>query len=78
MKWKQARSFEDNQYVLDIAAKDKMLVGTVGDLEPDKPEFRSQLERFHRNPLFRGIRYGNIWNRDLSTAVKNAGLHCRN
>ena len=56
---------EDNQWVLDVAAKDTILVGTVGDLEPGKPEFQSQLERFHRNPLFRGIRYGNLWGRDL-------------
>jgi L-fuconolactonase len=56
---------EDNQWVLDVAAKDKIIVGTIGDLEPGKPEFRKQLERFQRNPLFRGIRYGNIWDRDL-------------
>ena len=47
---------EDNQWVLDVSAKDKMIVGTVGDLEPGKPEFRKQLDRFHRNPLFLGIR----------------------
>jgi predicted TIM-barrel fold metal-dependent hydrolase len=56
---------EDNQWVLDIAAKDTIIVGTVGDLEPGKPDFRKQLERFHQNPLFRGIRYGNLWNRDF-------------
>jgi L-fuconolactonase len=56
---------EDNQWVLDIAAKDTIIVGTVGDLEPDKPDFRKQLDRFHRNPLFRGIRYGNLWGRSL-------------
>lgn len=56
---------EDNQWVLDIAAKDKIIVGTVGDLEPGKPDFRKQLERFHRNPLFLGIRYGNLWGRNL-------------
>jgi len=56
---------EDNQWVLDVAAKDKIIVGTVGDLEPDKPDFRKNLDRFHRNPLFRGIRYGNLWNRNL-------------
>ena len=60
---------EDNQWVLDVAAKDKIIVGTVGDLEPDKPDFRKQLDRFHRNPLFRGIRYGNIWDRDLSAML---------
>ncbi len=56
---------EDNQWVLDIAAKDTMLVGTVGNLEPGMPEFPKQLERFHHNPLFLGIRYGNLWGRNL-------------
>jgi predicted TIM-barrel fold metal-dependent hydrolase len=56
---------EDNQWVLDVAAKDRIVVGTIGNLEPGKPEFARQLERFHRNPLFRGIRYGNLWGRSL-------------
>jgi L-fuconolactonase len=60
---------EDNQWVLDIAAKDKIVVGTVGDLEPGTPDFRKHLERFHRNPLFRGIRYGNLWGRDFTAQV---------
>jgi L-fuconolactonase len=57
---------EDNQWVLDVAAHDTIIVGTVGNLELGKPEFGKQLDRFHRNPLFRGIRYGNLWNRNLS------------
>ena len=60
---------EDNQWVLDTAAKDTIIVGTVGDLEPGKPKFRDNLERFHRNPLFRGIRYGNLWDRDLGAEL---------
>ena len=60
---------EDNQWVLDIAAKDKILVGTVGNLEPGKPEFGKELERFHRNSLFRGIRYGNLWDRDMQAEI---------
>jgi len=60
---------EDNQWVLDVAAKDTIIVGAVGDLEPGKPEFRKRLDRFHRNPLFLGIRYGNLWNRDLSAEL---------
>jgi L-fuconolactonase len=56
---------EDNQWVLDVAATDPIIVGMVGDLEPDKPDFNKDLERFHRNPLFRGIRYGNLWGRNL-------------
>ncbi|HXJ96177.1 MAG TPA: amidohydrolase family protein [Terriglobia bacterium] len=60
---------EDNQWVLDVAATDSTIVGMVGDLEPDKPEFPKQLERFHRNPLFLGIRYGNLWGRNLSVQL---------
>ena len=62
---------EDNQWVLDIAAKDPIVVGTVGDLEPGKPDFRKHVERFHRNPLFRGIRYGNLWGRNLAAELSN-------
>jgi len=49
---------EDNQWVLDVAEKDDIMVGTVGHLTPGTPEFKAQLDRFHKNPLFRGIRYG--------------------
>ncbi len=60
---------EDNQWVLDIAGQDTIIVGTVGNLEPGKPEFGKHLERFHRNPLFRGIRYGNLWGRNLAAEL---------
>ena len=60
---------EDNLWVLDVAARDTILVGTIGDLEPGKPEFGEYLERYHRNPLFRGIRYGNLWGRDLALEI---------
>jgi predicted TIM-barrel fold metal-dependent hydrolase len=49
---------EDNQWVLDVAKDDTLMVGTIGHLTPGTPEFRPSLERFHKNPLFRGIRYG--------------------
>lgn len=65
---------EDNQWVLDIAAKNPIIVGTIGDLEPGKPDFAKQLERFHRNPLFRGIRCGNLWNRSLAKQISNPGF----
>ncbi len=56
---------EDNQWVLDVMAKDDIMVGTIGDLEPDHADFPKHLERFRKNPLFLGIRYGNIWDRDF-------------
>jgi predicted TIM-barrel fold metal-dependent hydrolase len=62
--------FPDNQWVLDIAAKNPIIVGTIGNLEPGAGAFRKQLDQLHRNPLFRGIRYGNLWDRDFAGALK--------
>jgi L-fuconolactonase len=63
---------EDNQWILDIAAQDTLIVGTVGNLEPGKPDFRKHLERFRQNPLFRGIRYGNLWGRSLGDQLSRS------
>jgi predicted TIM-barrel fold metal-dependent hydrolase len=60
---------EDNQWVLDLAARDRLIVGTVGNLDPGDAEFPRHLERFHRNPRFRGIRFGNLWGRGLSDEI---------
>jgi predicted TIM-barrel fold metal-dependent hydrolase len=60
---------EDNQWVLDVAKRDTIMVGMVGNLEPGGPEFARQLERFYKNPLFRGIRYGNLWGRNLGAGL---------
>src|SRR5258708_4576224 len=60
---------EDNQWVLDLAAKHPVIVGTVGHLEPGKPEFRKALARFHKNPLFRGIRLGAAGGRGFAPGV---------
>lgn len=62
---------EDNLWVLEVAANDTIIVGTVGDLEPGKPEFPEYLDRHHRNPLFRGIRYGNLWGRDIGAELSS-------
>lgn len=62
---------DDNQWVLDVAATDPMIVGVIGNLEPGTPDFRPHLDRLQRNPLFRGIRYGNLWGRNLSAQLSN-------
>jgi predicted TIM-barrel fold metal-dependent hydrolase len=49
---------EDNQWVLDLAKDDPFVLGLVGHLTPGTDDFRKQLERFVKNPLFRGIRIG--------------------
>jgi predicted TIM-barrel fold metal-dependent hydrolase len=60
---------EDNQWVLDVAQKDPFIVGMVGNLEPAAPEFPKQLDSLRKNPLFLGIRYGNLWGRNLATQL---------
>ena len=62
---------EDNLWVLEVAQRDTIVVGVVGNLEPGKPDFAEMLGRYHKNPLFRGIRYGNLWGRDLTKDVEN-------
>jgi predicted TIM-barrel fold metal-dependent hydrolase len=61
---------EDNLWVLEVIANEPIIVGMIGDLDPTKPEFREYLDRYHRNKLFLGIRYSNVWpGHNLVTAV---------
>jgi L-fuconolactonase len=55
----------DNDWVLNVAANHPIIVGMVGDLIPGTPNYPKDLDRLHANPLFLGIRYGNLWGRDL-------------
>jgi predicted TIM-barrel fold metal-dependent hydrolase len=56
---------EDNQWVLDLAAREAIMLGTCGDIEIGKPGFGESLERFHKSGRFYGIRIGDIWGRSL-------------
>jgi predicted TIM-barrel fold metal-dependent hydrolase len=47
---------EDNQWVLDLAKDNPIIKGFMGHLEAGQPGFRTNLARFARNRLFRGIR----------------------
>jgi L-fuconolactonase len=62
---------EDNLWVLEQEHTDPLFVGTVGDLEPEKPGFADEFARFRKDPLFLGIRCGNIWDRDVSKQVSD-------
>ena len=57
---------EDNLWVLQVAQQDPIIVAVIGNLEPEKPEFAEYLGRYRKNPLFRGIRCGNLWGRDFA------------
>ncbi len=47
---------EDNQWILDMAARDSFIVGFVGNLPLGTPECAGHLKRFAANPIFRGVR----------------------
>jgi L-fuconolactonase len=61
----------DNDWLLRIAATNNMIVGVIGDLDPARDDFADQIDRLSANSLFRGIRYGNLWNRDLRQQLSN-------
>ncbi|MGB6191170.1 MAG: amidohydrolase family protein [Terracidiphilus sp.] len=59
----------DNFWLLDVVQQSPIMLGFIGDLEPASPPFAAALAQLHRSPLFLGIRYGNLWNRDLGVSV---------
>jgi L-fuconolactonase len=64
----------DNDWLLTVAAKYPLMVGVVGDLIPGSASYAKDLDRLRANPLFLGIRYGNIWDRDLAIDKDKAGF----
>ncbi|MBK8092571.1 MAG: amidohydrolase family protein [Verrucomicrobiaceae bacterium] len=58
---------EDNQWILDLAAQEKAIVGFCGHLEPDT-DFSRHLKRFAANPIFRGVRWSGVALSDPSKA----------
>lgn len=61
---------EDNQWLLDLAAKEPFLVGVVGRIAPASDDFEKHLRRFAGNPLYRGIRIS--WG-ELPNGLKEGG-----
>ena len=47
---------EDNQWLLDLADREPLILGIVGNLRPGTPHFAGNLQRFAAHPRFRGIR----------------------
>jgi len=60
----------DNFWLQDVVERNPIMLGFIGDLLPEAPDFAATLDRLHRSPLFLGIRYGNLWNRDLGAAME--------
>lgn len=47
---------EDNQWILDLAQENPVIIGFVGRLTPGDSMFRTHLKRFAKNPIYKGIR----------------------
>jgi len=65
---------EDNLWYLEIAQADPIIVGVSGSLDPGKPEFGEYLGRYHKNPLYRAIRYSRFYHQDSGKTVLNADM----
>jgi len=64
----------DNQWLLGVAQRHPVIVGVIGNLVPGSPTYRRDLDRLHANPLFLGLRYGNLWDRNLTTDLDKPGF----
>ena len=51
---------DDNQWILDVAANEPIIVGLVGRIDPADPAFGKNLDRLSKDPLFLGIRQGRL------------------
>lgn len=56
---------EDNLWALQVAGADPIMVGVIGNFRIEAPEFPQIFARHAKNPLLRGIRYGNLWGYDI-------------
>jgi L-fuconolactonase len=65
---------EDNLWILERAGSDPLFVGVVGNLDPSTPEFGEYLNRFSRDPLWRGIRYARVWRMENNRQVLKPGM----
>ena len=65
---------EDNLFILERANADPVFVGVVGSLDPSKPDFGDYLNRFSKDPLWRGIRYARVWQEENGKQVLKPGM----
>ena len=63
-----SKLLEDNDWILNLAAKEKAIVGFIGHLQPADSDFAVNLKRLAANPIFRGIR---VSGRDFVDNVAN-------
>ncbi len=47
---------DDNQWVLELAKTNPIILGYIGRLTPGQPDFSPNFDRYVENPVFRGLR----------------------
>jgi predicted TIM-barrel fold metal-dependent hydrolase len=47
---------EDNQWLLEVADRSRLVQAVVGNIQPGTPPFKDAFARFSKHPRFRGIR----------------------
>jgi L-fuconolactonase len=62
---------KDNDWLLQVAVHNKIMLGIIGNFDPASNDFPRELHHLQANPLFRGIRYGNLWGRSLGAQLGN-------
>ncbi|MGB3126073.1 MAG: amidohydrolase family protein [Pseudomonas sp.] len=55
----------DNRWLLETLRNVPGMLGFVGNLDPREATFAADLDALANEPLFLGLRYGNLWDRDL-------------
>lgn len=61
--------FADNDWILDLVANEPALIGLVGHIAPNRPEFATELARFTSNPRFCGMRCGGSYFGDVEAGT---------
>ena len=65
---------KDNDWLLEAVRHHTGMVGFVGNLVPNDQRFAADLDRLAAEPLFLGMRYGNLWDRDLTEDLRKPGF----
>ncbi|KAF1310688.1 amidohydrolase [Pseudomonas sp. SG-MS2] len=64
----------DNAWILDTVRNDPRILGVIGNLSPLDDHFSQDFDVLVRDPLFLGLRYGNLWGRDFSNDLTRPGF----
>jgi L-fuconolactonase len=64
----------DNFWLLTTLRQDPRMRGFIGNLSPFDTHFHDDLSILESEPLFLGLRYGNLWGRDLLADQERPGF----